>query len=134
MFKWVLNTPLEISMEIYQKTLVLILFIKEYKAGLRPLHNFRLAPILTQNDHKEYKKTNVTREYILETLYNEKEWKVKNIDIAFDPYQLFDQCKDFMDPRHRRQSFDPRQVFMSPRHPRQNFTHTTHATHAVCAN
>ena len=134
MFKWVLNTPLEISKEIYQKTLVLILSIKEYKAGLRPVHNFRLAPILTQNDHKEYKKANVTREYILETLYNEKEWNEKNIDIAFDPYQLFDQCRGFMDPRHPRQSFDPRQAFMNPRHPRQNFTHTTHATHAVCAN
>ena len=27
-FHWVLNTPLEISTEIYQKTLVLILFLK----------------------------------------------------------------------------------------------------------
>ena len=30
MFDWVLNTPLEINMEIYQKTLVLTLFMKEY--------------------------------------------------------------------------------------------------------
>ena len=30
MFECVLNTPLELSMDIYQKALVLILFMKEY--------------------------------------------------------------------------------------------------------
>ena len=30
MFECVLNTPLELSMDIYQKALVLVLFMKEY--------------------------------------------------------------------------------------------------------
>ena len=32
MFDWVLNTRLEISMEIYEKSLILILFLKDYYA------------------------------------------------------------------------------------------------------
>ena len=32
MFDWVLNMRLEISMEIYEKRLILILFLKDYYA------------------------------------------------------------------------------------------------------
>ena len=59
--------------------------------------------------------------------YNEKSRNVKNI--VFDPRQLFDPCKSFMDlrhPRYPRQHFDPNQNIMDP--------HTTHAkisTHAI---
>ena len=31
-------------------------------------------------------------------VYNEKERNVKNINIAFEPHQMFDQCKNFIDP------------------------------------
>ena len=44
-------------------------------------------------------------------LYNEKKRNVKNIDFAFNPRQLFDPYKDFVDPYHPRkprQNFDPR--------------------------
>ena len=95
------------------------------------------------NEHKEYEKTNVRNEYIYKEhlLYNEKERSTINTDIVFDPRQLFDPYKHFIDPRHPRQppqNFDTRHFFfgpggnfINPRHPRQNMTHTTHATHAA---
>ena len=70
-------------------------------------------------------RTSGTNTYKEHLLYNEKKWNVKKIDIVFDPRQLFDPCKDFMNSPH------PRQNFVNPRHPRQNLTHTTHATHAT---
>ena len=42
---WVLNMPLEISMEIYQNMLVLTLFMKEYQVGLRSAYNLRTVKI-----------------------------------------------------------------------------------------
>ena len=45
MFDWVLNMALEINLEIYQKMLVLTLFMKEYQVGLRPAYNLRTAKI-----------------------------------------------------------------------------------------
>ena len=47
---------MKISMEIYQKTLVWILFIKEYWTGLRSVYNFKPKTIWIWNEHKEYKK------------------------------------------------------------------------------
>ena len=41
MFDCVLITPLEISLEIYQKRLILILFVKEFQSRLRFACNFR---------------------------------------------------------------------------------------------
>ena len=74
MFDGNLNTPQEISMKIYQKTLVFILFMKEHQAGLRSLYNFRPKPIWIWNEHI-MPGTNTYNEYMQ---YNEKEQSVKN--------------------------------------------------------
>ena len=105
MLEWVLNRPLEISLQIYQKNLVLILFIKEYYVGLRE-YNFSSTPTWT--------KMNIKSTYKKYLLYNEKEQNVKNINIVFEPRQLFDLCKNFMDLCHPRH---PRQNFMNPCYP-----------------
>ena len=66
---WVLNTPPEISMEIYQKMLVLALFIKEYQVGLRSAYN--LGPRKFQYEMNiTYTKRRMsgTNTYDLETL------------------------------------------------------------------
>ena len=51
---------------------------------------------------------NTCKEHLL---YNENELNAKNIDIAFDPRQLFDPEKYFINPSH------PRQNFIDPRYP-----------------
>ena len=80
MFDWVPNAPLEINMEIYQETLVLILFIKYYQAGLRSVYNFRPAQyeheINIRNIKRRMSRTNTYKEHLQ---YDEKERKVKNI-------------------------------------------------------
>lgn len=64
---------------------------------------------------------------------NEKEQN--ELNVAFDPRQMFNLCKNFMDlhhPPHQRQNFiDPRHPcrnFMNLSHLFQNLTHATHET------
>ena len=74
--------PLEIIMENYQKTLILILSIKDRK------YNFWPKPIWIWNEHRNTKgrmsETNTYKEHLL---YNENERNAKNIDIV--TYAIF---------------------------------------------
>ena len=66
---WVLNSPLEINMEIYQKTLVLALFIREYQVGLRSAYDLGSRKFQYEMNIR-YTKTRMsgTNTYNLETL------------------------------------------------------------------
>ena len=93
-------------MEIYQKTLVLILFMKNYQTGLRSVYkahaNTKWIPIRNADEFQE--RIHISSTY---SNTNEKEWE----HIMFDTRQLFDRCQNFMNLRH----------------PRPNWTHATHA-------
>ena len=64
-----------------EKKLVLILFIEDLP-GLICVNNFRPVPILTWNEHKQYKEPDTTNEkntHKEELQCNEKDWNLKNI-------------------------------------------------------
>ena len=104
MFDWVPNTPLEISMEIYQEKLVLIVFIK---GRIKAVHNFKPTQFKSEmnirNIKRRMSRANAYKEHLQ---YDEKERKVKNI--VFEQHQLFDQRQNFMELRHPRHFFNPR--------------------------
>lgn len=90
---------MEISMIIFQKTLSLMLFIKDDKPRLKSVYNYRPASIYIWNEHKEYKQKNVRNEkntYKEHWQYNKKAWNLKNVD--FDRGQFFDPRHTFMNP------------------------------------
>ena len=72
--------------------------------------------------------TNTYKEHLL---YNEQELNYKNINIVFDPRQLFDPSRYFMEfghPLHPHYLFYPRQNLMNPHQPR---TYTTHIIYTI---
>ena len=71
----------------------------------------------------------IYREHLL---YYEKKRNVNNNDIVFDPRQIFNPYKNFMDschPCHPWQNFDPQ----NPYHPHQNFINSCYLCHQ-CQN
>ena len=87
-----------------------------------------------RNTKRSMSGTNTYKEHLQ---CNEKKWNIKNIDIVFDPRQLFDFFSKFYRPTPSMpptlptpKFFEPKPLTpkFDPRHPR---THATYVTHSI---